>query len=147
MFNLFLSTVPWKRMGKRGISPLHFNLSTRWTKWIAWRPGRFIPSEELLVVIKRVRWVGAKLSPLGTRPLIDLLYQPRMIDEYGVFGEMRTSRGNRSNERKPAPMPLCPIQIPHDLTWARTRTSAVGIQRLTAWAMARWISRILTENS
>jgi hypothetical protein len=23
-------------------------------------------------------------------------------------------------------VPLCPPQIPHDLTWARTRASAVG---------------------
>jgi hypothetical protein len=38
---------------------------------------------------------------------------------------------------KPAPMPLCPPQIPHDLTWARTRAAAVGNRRLTAWAMAR----------
>jgi hypothetical protein len=27
-------------------------------------------------------------------------------------------------------MPLCPPQIPHDLTWARTRAAAVGSQRL-----------------
>jgi hypothetical protein len=38
-------------------------------------------------------------------------------------------------------VPLCPPQIPHDLTWDRTRAAAVGSQRLTAWAMARplWI--------
>jgi hypothetical protein len=29
-------------------------------------------------------------------------------------------------------VPLCPPQIPHDLTWDRTRAAAVGIQRLTA---------------
>jgi hypothetical protein len=28
---------------------------------------------------------------------------------------MRIGRGNRSTRRKPAPMPLCPPQIPHDL--------------------------------
>jgi hypothetical protein len=32
---------------------------------------------------------------------------------------------------------LCPPQIPHDLTWARTRAAAVGSRRLTAWIMAR----------
>jgi hypothetical protein len=42
---------------------------------------------------------------------------------------------------KPAPVPLCPPQIPHDQTRARTRAAAVGSQRLTAWAMARPISR------
>jgi hypothetical protein len=29
---------------------------------------------------------------------------------------MRTGRGNRSTRRKPAPVPLCPPKIPHDLT-------------------------------
>jgi hypothetical protein len=50
---------------------------------------------------------------------------------------MRTDRRNRSTRRKPAPAPLCPPQIPHDLTWARTRAAAVGSRWLTAWAMAR----------
>jgi hypothetical protein len=34
-------------------------------------------------------------------------------------------------------VPLCPPQIPHNLTWTRTRVAAVGSRRLTAWAMAR----------
>jgi hypothetical protein len=38
---------------------------------------------------------------------------------------------------KPAPVPLCPPQIPHGPTRDRTRTSAVGGQQLTAWATAR----------
>jgi hypothetical protein len=37
-------------------------------------------------------------------------------DDYGAVGGMRIGRGNRSTRRKPAPMPLCPPQIPHDLT-------------------------------
>jgi hypothetical protein len=32
-------------------------------------------------------------------------------------------------------VPICPPQIPHDVTWARPRAAAVGSQRLTAWAM------------
>jgi hypothetical protein len=32
---------------------------------------------------------------------------------------MRIGRGNRSTRRKSAPMPLCPPQIPHDLTRAQ----------------------------
>jgi hypothetical protein len=76
---------------------------------------------------------GVRLSPLGTSATVGLLYQPRMIDgDYGVVGRMRIGRGNRSTQRKPAPVPLCPPQIPHDLTWDRTRAAAVGSQRLTA---------------
>jgi hypothetical protein len=85
---------------------------------------------------------GVRLSPLGTSATAVLLYQPRMIDDddiddYGVVGGMRIGRGNRSTRRKPAPVPLCPPQISHDLTWDRTRAAVVGSQRLTAWAMAR----------
>jgi hypothetical protein len=50
---------------------------------------------------------------------------------------MRIGRGNRSTRRKPAPAPLCPPQIPHDLTWARIRAAEVGSRRLTAWTRAR----------
>jgi hypothetical protein len=65
---------------------------------------------------------------LVRRPIFGLLYQPRMIDdgECGVVGGMRIGRGNRSTRRKPASVPLYPPQIPHDLTWDRTRASAVG---------------------
>jgi hypothetical protein len=45
---------------------------------------------------------------------------------------MRIGRGNRSTRRKTAPVPLCPPQIPHDLTLARTRAATVGSRRLTA---------------
>jgi hypothetical protein len=47
-------------------------------------------------------------------------------DECGAVGGMRIGRG------KPAPVPLRPPQIPHDLTWARTRAATVGSRRLTA---------------
>jgi hypothetical protein len=68
-------------------------------------------------------------------PIVGLLYRTRMIDDCAAFGGMRIGRGNRSARRKPAPVPLRPPQIPHYLTWDRTR--AVGSRRLTAWAMAR----------
>jgi hypothetical protein len=84
-------------------------------------------------------WVGWDWVHLVRRRLIGLWYQPRMTDddECGAVGGMRIGRGSRSTRRKPAPVPFCPPQIPHDLTWARTRVAAVGSQRLTAWAMAR----------
>jgi hypothetical protein len=87
---------------------------------------------------------GVRLSPVGTSATVGLLYQSRLIDgdEYGAVGGMRIGRGNRSTRRKPGPVPLCPPQIPHDLTCDRTRPAAVGIQRLTAWAMARPLYRL-----
>jgi hypothetical protein len=54
---------------------------------------------------------------LVRRPLTALLYQPRMIDdECGADGGMRIGRGNQSSRRKSVPVPLCPPQIPHDLS-------------------------------
>jgi hypothetical protein len=83
-------------------------------------------------------WKQPRLSPLGTSATVGLLYQPRMIDDhYGAVGGMRIGRGRRSTRRKPAPVPLFPPQIPHDLTWDRIRAAAMGNRRLTAWAMAR----------
>jgi hypothetical protein len=72
------------------------------------------------------------VSPLGTSATSWPLYQPRMMDddEYGAVGGMRIGRGNRSTRRKHSPMPLCPPQIQHHLTWARTRAAAVGSRRL-----------------
>jgi hypothetical protein len=81
---------------------------------------------------------GVGLSPLGTAATTGLLYQPQMIDDgdCGAIGGMKIGRGNRSTRRKLTPPPHCLPHIPHDQTQARTST-AVGSQRLIAWAMAR----------
>jgi hypothetical protein len=71
-----------------------------------------------------------------------------MIDDghCGAIVGMRNDRGNRSTRRKPVPEPLCPPQILHDLTRARTRAAIVGSRRLTAWAMARPHSKVGTPS-
>jgi hypothetical protein len=46
-------------------------------------------------------------------------------DKRGAVDETRIGRGNRSTREKPAPVPLYQPQIPHDLTWDRTRAAAV----------------------
>jgi hypothetical protein len=71
-------------------------------------------------------WGGTK--SLGTLATSGLLYKPQMIDEddCGAIGGMKIGRGNRSTRRKPAPTPLCPPQIPHDKTRARTPDRLCG---------------------
>jgi hypothetical protein len=59
-----------------------------------------------------------------------------MINEYGGVGGMGVARVNISYQRKTAPVPFCPPQIPHDLLLDRTRVTAVGSQQLTVRAMA-----------
>jgi hypothetical protein len=74
---------------------------------------------------------------LARRPLINLLYLPRVIDRMTNWVEWRLARKTEVLGEKPAPAPLYPPQIPHGLTWALTRAAAVGSRRLTAWAMTR----------
>jgi hypothetical protein len=54
------------------------------------------------------------LGPLGTaatnRPFV---LTPGDYDE-GEIGGIMTGRGNRSTRKKPATVPLCPLQTPHD---------------------------------
>jgi hypothetical protein len=76
----------------------------------------------------RLMGCGVQLGPLGTATT-DWPIVAALVDyDVGEFDGMKIGRGNRSTRRKPAPAPLCPPQIPLD----RTRTAAVGSQRLTA---------------
>jgi hypothetical protein len=73
---------------------------------------------------------GVQLGPLGTAATNrSIVPAPVHYDDGDVCGMI--GRGNRSTRRKPAPVPLCPLQTPHA---ARTRTWAVAVrrQRLTA---------------
>jgi hypothetical protein len=70
-----------------------------------------------------------------------------MIDECGVVGGMRIGRGNRSTQRKSVPVPFCPPQIPHDLTWDRTWIAVAGSQQLTAWTMARPLTAVTMKST
>jgi hypothetical protein len=102
----------------------------------------------IIIIIIIIIISGVRLIPLGTAATVGLLYQPQMIDDddCGAIGGMKIDRGNRSTRRKSAPAPLCPPQIPHVLTRARSRAAAVGSRRLPAWAMARspWGLLLLT---
>jgi hypothetical protein len=65
-----------------------------------------------------------------------------MIDEddCGAIGEMKIGRGNRSTRRRPASAQLCPPQIPHDETRARTpdrRSGKPAANRLSYGAAIR----------
>jgi hypothetical protein len=90
-----------------------------------------------LFFLIRIVGVESKLGPLGTSATEWPIVPATGDYDDGEFGGMKIGRGNRSTRRKPAPAPLCPLQIPRDQTRVWTRAPAVGSQRLTAWAMAR----------
>jgi hypothetical protein len=52
-------------------------------------------------------------------------------DDCEAVCEMRTGRGKGRTWRKLAPVPLCPPQNPHDLTWDQTLAAAVESRLLT----------------
>jgi hypothetical protein len=58
------------------------------------------------------------------KPATNWLIVPAPDNKFGAVGGMTIRRGNRSTRRKLARVPLCPPQIPHSLTWARTRPAA-----------------------
>jgi hypothetical protein len=92
---------------------------------------------ERMYITLFTNWWGveSKLGPLGTSPTYCPIVPAPGDYENGEFGGMN-GRGNRSTWRKPAPMSLCPPQIPLDQTQDWTRATAVGSQWLTASAMA-----------
>jgi hypothetical protein len=77
---------------------------------------------------------------LWRRASQQMLRTHRSLEAYCATLWLRWSNGALVEwkwQGKPVPVPLCPPQIPHGLTWDRTRFSAVRGRRLTAWAMAR----------
>jgi hypothetical protein len=49
---------------------------------------------------------------------------------YRIVWWNKNWQGNQSTRCKPVPVPLFPPQIPNDLTWDRSRSAAVGINRV-----------------
>jgi hypothetical protein len=73
---------------------------------------------------------GVQLGPLGTavtnRPIMSAQGDYSDGEIGGIIG-----KGNRSTQRKPAPVPLCSPQTLHAVRM-RTRTAVGGSQRLAA---------------
>jgi hypothetical protein len=53
------------------------------------------------------------LGPLGTAATNRSIVPAPGNYNDGEIVEMMTGKGNRSTRRKPAPVPLCPPQVPH----------------------------------
>jgi hypothetical protein len=68
------------------------------------------------VFLIRITGGGIPLGPLCTSATNWPIVPAPGDYEDGGFGGMMIGKRNRSTRRKPAPVPLCPPQIPHDLT-------------------------------
>jgi hypothetical protein len=99
----------------------HGDRSKAWTGFARWNAG---------IVGSNTTWARPECLRL-------LFYRPVFFCEVRLSPLGTSATGNRSTRRKPAPVPLCPPQIPHDLTWARTRAAADRSRRLTDWAVTR----------
>jgi hypothetical protein len=63
-------------------------------------------------------------------------------DECGAVCGLRIGKGNLSTRRKPAPVPFCPPQIPHDMTWAQTWAAAVMPEKTSLHLFATKVSNL-----
>jgi hypothetical protein len=77
-------------------------------------------------------FVGWCETPLGMSATNWPIVPAPDDNDHEAFGRIRISRKSRSTRRKVALVPLCPPQIPHDLTWDRTGAAEVGSRGLTA---------------
>jgi hypothetical protein len=75
---------------------------------------------------------GVQLGPLGTTATNGLIVPATVDYDDGEIGGM-IGRGNRSTRRKPAPVPLCPPQIPHDVTGREAGPSRWEATPLGLW--------------
>jgi hypothetical protein len=95
-----------------------------------------------------VSWCGVRLSPLGTAatnwPIV-----PAPDDRWvWIIWRNDNWQGKPKYSEKTAPVPLCPPQIPHDVTCARTRAVRweAGYLPPELWRAALELSAYYTEN-
>jgi hypothetical protein len=104
---------------------------TRLTTVVNWSPYRKVI---LCIYFFPWRWGGSS-TQAWMPAYVSMVNIPQMIWVWRATVELYWQGKTEELGEKPVPVPLCPPQIPHGLTWARTRASAVRGRRLTTWAM------------
>jgi hypothetical protein len=118
---------------------LHLQLPQFWTSISSnISTGRFCLFLAMEFLISFTSGAGVESSPLLLRPFIGLLYQLWMTDCDDCVEAVRLNecKRNRSTRKNPAPVPLRPPQIPHDMTRNQTRATGVESWRITVCATA-----------
>jgi hypothetical protein len=114
------------------------------------------PTVHMIHEYWKPRWNGSdRENPKNSEKTLPTFYVsilriPQMIWVWWATVEWYRQEKTEEPGEKPVPVPLCPPRIPHGLTRAQTRASAVRGRRLTTWAMARppyWLyCCLLSEN-
>jgi hypothetical protein len=88
-----------------------------------------------------VSWGGVRLSPFCTSATDWFLVVATDDNWIWTIWWNDNWQGKNKYSEKPAPVALSPSQIPQDMIWDLTRVTAVGSRPLTAWAMARPVTK------
>jgi hypothetical protein len=80
---------------------------------------------------------GVQLGPPGTSATNWPIVHVACDYEDGEFGGMMIGRGNQSTRRKPAPVPLCQPQIPHNMVKVKVKVKISLLQAVEAPRVAR----------
>jgi hypothetical protein len=89
------------------------------------RPGWLDPCTHRTAFLLAL--VGVRLSPVGTSAT-NCFIVSAPDDRWWMWSSRWNEnwQGKPKNSEKTCPVPLCPPQIPHEMTWVRTRAAAVG---------------------
>jgi len=124
MVQLSLST-SWRHVWDSEVwAPLILNLSARW--WVvSTRSGRFTPEKKT-----STHWIGPQ-GRSGRSGEEKILTPPGQLKdkELGPLVEWYKQGTAEVMGEKFVPVPLCPPQIPHGLTWNYTQASALAGRR------------------
>jgi hypothetical protein len=91
------------------------------------------------------RWGGSS-TQAWMPTYVSILRIPQMIWIWRATVEWYWQGKIEELGEKPVPVQLCPPQIPHGLTRARTRASAVRGRRLTTWAVKCYSGTCIYEH-
>jgi hypothetical protein len=127
-------------------------IRVRYTLIKGYKNYKIIIIQDKITILKQLYLFITSFSPedgVGTQAwmttYVSILRIPQMIWVWRATVERYWQGENEELGEKPVPVSLCSPQIPHALTRARNRASAVRSRRLTTWAMARTLQNQLLQ--
>jgi hypothetical protein len=116
VFNIHVSLLTHRRHKTFTLILMH--IKPNYSTWHSYFPVSFHVEQFLFITVTYIFLIGivggwVQLGPLGTAATnTPILPAPGDYYNAGICG-MMIGKGNRSNRRKPGPLPRCPPQTPH----------------------------------